>query len=128
MSEIRLSRAQRREMKRLGKLVDKATEADRMFFERKPDRQHRVRLSHQAEIKQNEIISGEPLPAPPGFAWFTAVRQVRPGARLRLFTLNEGDSETDLPEVTAREIYQDLQTPWAREVEADMRRRMEDRA
>ena len=63
MSGIELTPAKRREMKRLGKLVDKATKADRLFFERRPDRQHRVRLSHQAEIKQNEIVGDQPLPA-----------------------------------------------------------------
>jgi hypothetical protein len=120
MSEIKLSPTKRREMKRLGKLVDKASEADRLFFERHPDRRHRVRLSHQAEIRQNEIIEGERIDPPPGFRWFTAVRNIRPGARMRLFTLNVENAETDLPEVMAREVYQRLETPLAREVEALM--------
>jgi len=37
---------------------------------------------------------------------------------MRLFTLKAENAETDLPEVTAREIYQCLETPWSREIEA----------
>ena len=89
-------------MKRLGKLVDRATESDRRFFERFPHRQHRVRHSHRGEIGQNEIVEGKPLTPPAGFRWFTAVRNVYSGARLRIFTLNAEAAEIDLDEATAR--------------------------
>jgi hypothetical protein len=112
------NREQQRRLRELQKLVDKATESDRLYFERYPQRRHRVRLSHRAEIDQNELLGGEPLPVPPGFRWFTVVRNVCPGARLRVFTLNREDAEVDLDEPTCREIYQWLETSFMREVEA----------
>ena len=122
MSTIKLTRTQQQEMKKLGKSVDRATEADRVFFERRSDRMHRVRISHQAEIRQNEIIDGKPVTVQPGFRWFTVVRNVYPGARIRLFVMNLEDAETDLDEATAREIFQWGRTPWVREVEARLRK------
>ena len=122
MSEIQLTRAERREMKRLGKLVDRATESDRRFFERFPHRQHRVRHSHRGEIGQNEIVEGKPLTPPAGFRWFTAVRNVYSGARLRIFTLNAEAAEIDLDEATARRIFELLETPFTRELEARLRK------
>ena len=121
MSTIKLTRTQQQEMKKLGKFVDRATEADRVFFERRPDRMHRVRFSHQAEIRQNEIIDGKPETVPPGFRWFTVVRNVYPGARIRLYVMNLEDAETDLDEATAREIFEWAETP-VREVEARLRK------
>jgi hypothetical protein len=44
-----------------------------------------------------------------------------PGARLRVFTLNRERAETDLDETTCRAMYEWLETPFAREVEAKMR-------
>jgi hypothetical protein len=64
---IELSSAQRRELKKLGKQVKRALQSDKLFFERRPERMHRVRLSHSAEIRQNEIAAGAPLDAPSGF-------------------------------------------------------------
>jgi hypothetical protein len=122
MSEIRFSRAQRRQMQKLADKVDRATQADRLFFERRPDRQHRVRLTSQAEIGQQAIIDGKPLNIKPGFRLYTIVRNVVPGARLRLFLEAPDGRETDLSEAVARSIYETVATPQAREIEADMRR------
>ena len=41
MSALRLTRAQRRLMQKLADHVDRVTQADRLFFERFPHRQHR---------------------------------------------------------------------------------------
>ena len=123
---IELSSAQRRELKKLGKQVKRALQSDKLFFERRPERMHRVRLSHSAEIRQNKIIAGAPLDAPPGFLWFTVVRKIAPVVRMRLFTtLNFADTETDLDEDTARELFESLATPVLRDAEARLRKVME---
>jgi hypothetical protein len=56
MSTIQLSRAQRREMRKLAERVDRVAQADARFFERFPNRKHRVRLASQAELSQYKII------------------------------------------------------------------------
>ena len=123
---IELSSAQRRELKELGKQVKRALQSDKLFFERRPERRlHRVRLSHSAEIRQNEIAAGALLDSPSGFLWFTVVRKVAPAVRMRLFTLNFDDAETDLDEDTARELFESLATPVFREAEARLRKVME---
>jgi len=101
---IKLSSAQRRELEKLGKQVKRALQSDKLFFERRPERMHRVRLSHSAEIRQNKIIAGAPLDAPPGFMWVTVVRKIAPVVRMRLFTQNFDEAETDLDEDTARTL------------------------
>ena len=58
MSTIQLTRAQRRQMQKLANQVDRVTQADRLFFERFPNRMHRVRLASRAEIEQRELIDG----------------------------------------------------------------------
>ena len=122
---IELSSAQRRELKKLGKQVKRALQSDKLFFERRPERMHRVRLSHSAEIRQNEIAAGALLDAPTGFLWFTVVRKVKPVVRMRLFTLNFDDAETDLDEDTARELFESLATPVLCDAEARLRKVME---
>jgi N6-adenosine-specific RNA methylase IME4 len=43
----KLTRAQRRRIKKLAKRVDRVTQAGRLFFEHGPDRQHHVRLAEE---------------------------------------------------------------------------------
>jgi hypothetical protein len=125
---IQLTRTQRRQMQKLGERVDRVTQADRLFFERFPNRQHRVRLASQAEIGQQEIMEGKPQAIPPGCRIFTAVRNIAPGVRLRLFTFGLEGSETDLSEAWARAIFETAATPRTWEIEAQMRRAAEARA
>ena len=122
---IELSSAQLRETKKLGKQVKRALQSDKLFFERRPERMHRVRLSHSAEIRQNEIVARALLDAPSGFLWFTVVRKVTPVVRMRLFTLNFDNAETDLDEDTARQLFKSLATPVLRDAEACLRKVME---
>ena len=84
MRAAQINRVQRRKMKKLADRVDRVTQADRLFFERFPHRQHRVRLASQAEIEQEESLRGVVLWVDPGCRIFTAVRNVPPGFRLRL--------------------------------------------
>lgn len=125
MSEAKLSRKQRREMQRLAAArVDKASQSDRLFFERHPDRKHRIRNAHTAEILQAELSSGEPHPTPPGWRWFSVIRNICPNARGRLFMLNREDAETDLTKEVCRQVYEWLQTPRHSEVEEKVRATM----
>jgi hypothetical protein len=121
MSTIQLSRTQRRQMQKLADKVDLVTQADRRFFERFPHRQHRVRLASQAEIGQNEVLEGHPVWLPEGLRVFTAVRNIAPGVRMRLFLCAPEGSETDLDEPTALTIYEAASTPRSRQVEAELR-------
>jgi hypothetical protein len=121
MSEIKLTRAQRRQMQKLTDQVDKMSQADRRFFERRPDRKHRVRLASRAEIEQNELLEGKPQEIPPGCRVFTIVRNVAPGARLRLFVFALEGSETDLSEGIAKAAFEAVATPRTWQIEAQMR-------
>ncbi len=78
MSQIKLSRAERREMKKLGDRVDKITQADRLFFERFPHRTHRLRYAHRAEDQQEEVLRGGMLVLDPGCRFFIVVRNFMP--------------------------------------------------
>jgi hypothetical protein len=118
-TSIRLSRFQRRQLRKLADRVDRVTRADRLLFERRPDRRHRIRLASQAEIEQHAILDG-PLEISPGHVSFVVVRNVRPGARLRVFTPNVENGETDLSEAACRAVFESLETPRSREIEAAM--------
>jgi hypothetical protein len=124
---IALTRAQRREMQKLADKTDVVTQADRRFFERFPHRKHRVRLASQSEIGQNEILEGHPVWLPEGLRVFTAVRNIAPGVRMRLFLRAPEGSETDLDEPTAFVIYEASSTPRSREIEAGLRKALEAR-
>ena len=113
------------DFKKLADRVDRMTQADRAFFERRPDRQHRVRLAHSAEIEQHEILDG-PIAAPTGCPVFVAVKNIAPGHRLRVFVLGIEGGETDLNEEEACAIYEMSQTDKSREVEEAMRQLAKD--
>ena len=127
-TSIWFSRSQRRQLRRLEDRVDRITQDDRRFFERFPHRQHRVRLASEVELQQRKLMEGAPLAIPPGFKVFVVVRNVFPGARMRLFLPAPEGRETDVSEVTARAIFEAVATPYTWEVEADMRRLAEGRA
>jgi hypothetical protein len=117
----RLTPSKKRQMKKLAEKVDRTTQADRRFFERRPGRQHRVRLAGQAEIAQQELFEGKPVDQPLGCRIFAIVRNIAPGVRLRLFTLGVEGADTDLSETMARSIFEECATPYTRHIEAQMR-------
>ena len=90
-----LTRGQRRRMKKLAKFADRATEADRLYLERFPRRQHRIRLSHRTEFEQVEIIDSEPMTTLPGWRWFSRSK-CRSGRSLWL-SRRTCKGETDRP-------------------------------
>ena len=116
-----LSRAQERAIKKLAARVGRVTQADRSFFERRPDRQHRIRLASQAEIEQNAILLGK-IHIPPSYQHFIAVKNIATSVRLRLTVIGSMHGETDLDEELARTIYELVNNDEARRIEADMRK------
>lgn len=109
MISVPLTRPQRRRIKRLALENEPTIEADRRFFERRPDRNFRVRLASPAECESLRIHDGHTVDE--GSRWYTAVRQVRPGWRLRAFTLGLEGLETDILEETCREVYEHAARP-----------------
>jgi hypothetical protein len=87
----------RRMLEELQKLVDKASDSDRLFFERKRDRKYRIRRSHRAEILQNHLLSRCEFDSrlPPDLDWFVAVKNLCDGVRLRAFVPRFGRDLTD---------------------------------
>lgn len=100
-----LSRQTRRRIKRLSDELDVLLNADRNFFERRPDRSYRIRRCFRPEIEINRLVAPTARQPKAGMAWFTLVRQVAPGVRLRLFIQGLSDAETDLPEAAVRELW-----------------------
>jgi hypothetical protein len=102
-----LSRAQRRQMKKLAARVDKATNADRKFFERFPHRRYRVRLAGPAEVEYGALLAGQsPRRLPPDLHHYAIIKNVAPGARLRVIVIGNEGWDTDLPEQEARKLYE----------------------
>jgi hypothetical protein len=115
---MKLTRNQRRQMKKLAPHVDRITQADRVFFEQHPERKHRVRFASEVEIAQNEILSGEVMTLPPGHRHFVIVRNVAPGRRLRLFVTNAEDAGMDVPEDLADVLFDMVAAQQVREIES----------
>jgi hypothetical protein len=116
------ARAQRRLMQKLADRVDRVTQADRLFFERFPHRQHRVRLTSGAEIEEQVLLYGRSMTIRPGYPWFTAVHKIAPGYHLCLFVLNFEGAETDLDEAIARRVFEWWLKKTDRYIEARLRR------
>ena len=98
MSAVRLNRAQRRKILKLADWVDRVLQADRLYFERRPERQHLVKLSSRPEIEKREIIDGKPPTVPPSF---------------RLLDLNEA---------VARRIFEWVVSSHTPEIQARLRK------
>jgi hypothetical protein len=115
---MRLTRNQRRQIKKLAPHLDRITQADRVYFEQYPERKHRVRFASEVEIAQNEILSGEVMTLPPGQRHFVVVRNVAPGRRLRLFVTNAEDAGIDVPEDLADVLFDMVAAQQVREIES----------
>lgn len=107
---VKLTRSQRRRLTRLTNEVDRLIEADRRFFERRPDRSYRVRRAFHPEIEVDALLKGRATARPRnGSAVFTLVQQIEPGVRFRFLTRGPADAEPDLyGEVECRELYESL--------------------
>ena len=120
MSKIHLFLVQQR--MKLAERVDRITQTDRRFFERHPHRRHCVRPAGQAEYEQHALLGGKPLAIPPGSRLFIAIRNISPGARLRVFFPAPEIRETDISEAAAREVFETVAPPQAWAAEAELRK------
>jgi hypothetical protein len=126
MSEAGFTRNQRRQIEKLAKLVDKATQSDRRFFERRPDREHRLRRAHRAEVLQAAALSNGEFDVDPGqgLAWHVVVRNLCNGVRLRQFVPFLENADSDLaPEEVCKELFEALadRHPEIKDVERQLR-------
>jgi hypothetical protein len=115
----KMTRAQRRQFEKLASRIDKVTQADARFFERFPHRQHRIRVAARAEIEQDALLGALP-DIPHDFSYFMAIKNVTPGARMRLLIIGLEGSDTDISEESARAIYETARTPKAEQVEQQL--------
>jgi hypothetical protein len=108
----RLSRAERRVLKRLSAKVDKITQADRRYFERFPLRRYRIRFAGRAETGTNEILDDASTLLRPGEIAYAAVKNVESGKRMRFLFRAEAGLE-DCSEQEARDVFEllALRTP-----------------
>ena len=90
------TRAQRRRMQKLADRIDLISEADRKYFERFAYRRHRVRVAGRVELEEDRILLGRARSLPPGRQLYTAVRNVRPGLRLRMMFHGPADADPEL--------------------------------
>ena len=117
-----LTRVQRRLLRKLADRTDRVWQDDLTFFEKHPDRMHRVRPADQDELAYQAILEGGLPEIPPGFRFFVIVRLVALGQRLRLFVLAPENTETDLDEGSACWAFITSATPRAWKIEAEMRK------
>lgn len=111
---------------RIDELAEEQSQSDRRYFDRNPTRSHRIRLAHPAEIAQGENTFAQAAQSlPEGHTWYTAVRCVSQGMRLRLFFSGPHEFAAGiLSESQAAEIYEtvaNLFGPQTHAVEAGMR-------
>lgn len=100
-----ISRADRRRFDRLCEKNEPTLAADRRFFERRPDRAHRVRLASAAEVETLKL-TGNGCEAPAGYRWYAAIRHVVLDVRVRAFAIGREDLDTDVSEGIAASIYE----------------------
>lgn len=120
MSTIPLPRATQRQLKRLTLKNEPTIAADARFFERRPERSHRLRLSSVAEVEILRLLRpGNPLT--PGLRWYTAVRQVRKGFRMRVFSMGLPHLDCDESEEVSCWVFERNRNARDVETEASLR-------
>lgn len=121
MSPRVLSRADRRRLQRLTHENELTIAADARFFERRPDRSHRIRQASRAEVEIHHLTG---RPRMTTLRWYVAVRQLAPGVRFRVFACGLPDLDCDQPEDVCREVYERQQTERGLQIERDFARAM----
>jgi hypothetical protein len=106
MMASQFTRQQRRQLQRLSGEIDRLINADRSFFQRRPERAHRIRRAFAPEVAVLALLYRQIEDLPPHLAWFVAVRQMVPGTRARTFFVHPRGLDTDLPEETAAAVFE----------------------
>lgn len=113
--------AAQRRLDELSAANDRMSQADKKFFERFPDRRHRVRLAHKAEVEAGAVVNGvNPTRLPVEFKHFVAVKSLSPDCRLRVGFVGLEGAETDVTEEIAAGIFEaaKLDRPQVADIEA----------
>lgn len=92
----------------LSERMDVELDADRRFFVRWPHRSYYVRRSFHAEAEITSLLYGAEWPLSPGICWYTAVREVLPGLRFRVFLFAPSHLDCDMPDEVAKRIFDAL--------------------
>jgi hypothetical protein len=117
----KMSRAQRRQMKKLAAHVDMITDADGKFFDRFPHRRDRVRIAGRAEIEQKALLTGEGTPRlPPDKSYYAIIKNLAPGSRLRMIVVGNEGWDTEVSEQEARERFEAERTSQVSQIEQEM--------
>lgn len=90
-------RAPNRRLERLAIRNEATIASDRRFFERRSDRQYRLRLASAAEVDLNRALSG--TWNAPGGRLFVVVRKVSPTVRIRALFFGPAENAADLDNV-----------------------------
>jgi hypothetical protein len=113
--------AAQRRLNELSAANDRMSQADKKFFERFPDRRHRVRLAHKAEVEAGAVVNGmNPTRLPDEFKHFVAVKSLSADCRLRVSFIGLEGAETDVSEAVAAAIFEAAKAdrPQVAEIEA----------
>jgi len=94
-------RANQRRLERLALKNEATIASDRRFFERRPDRQYRLRLASTAEVDINRALPGGW--AAPGARLFVVVRKVSPTVRIRALFFGPAENAADMDNVSEAE-------------------------
>ena len=65
MEALRLTAAQKRQVRKLDVHVERMSDSDKAWFALRPDRDHRLRRAHPCEIAQFEVVGNKVFPALP---------------------------------------------------------------
>ncbi|MFG1306009.1 hypothetical protein V5F34_17960 [Xanthobacter autotrophicus] len=95
------TRANQRRLERLALKNEATIAADRRFFERRPDRQYRLRLASAAEVDLNRALSG--TWSAPGARLFVVVRKISPTVRIRALLFGPAENAADMDNVSEGE-------------------------
>jgi len=105
MRTLKLTRAQRRRLRKLADPLRRITQGDLNYFARFPHRRYRVREADRAEIEQAELTGGG-ITLSPGNQHYRAVRYLTPYACLSLPVGGPADTDPEsLDEEMARAIF-----------------------
>jgi hypothetical protein len=103
----KLSRCERRQIKKLHTKVSKITQADRKYFERFPGRRHRIRFAGRAEVALADMTDPRAPVPQPGQHCYAVIRNVEAGKRMR-FCFYSSYAYEDCDEATAAEMFQEI--------------------
>ncbi|MCJ2065188.1 hypothetical protein MKK63_21080 [Methylobacterium sp. J-088] len=116
-----ITRQQRRAMARHIADNETTVEADRKFFERRPNRVYRVRRMSRAEMGQWETALDDQLVITTEFSAFTVVKNFAPGVRMRIFVPGPPDEDgNETSDDLGRFLWErhSKACPWVAEKEA----------